>query len=214
MAYLTQIVAFVFLLCSFATADARTICNKTPYGRLGVEQCLALSKSFADGDDGMHRIFDEEQLQEVQRRSWPGIVNPFKTRVVQVPRFWTQCKSDLVWAQSNRYGSLLMRLSLDGCNIALMSYASLSALNDTSAVSEVSRVGVTSWRNIVESVATLLETCVVRERTGGAVILTSCEFFLLTIKYSQDTADTVVPSSTVAITPDLDDVYVAVRFVL
>ncbi|KAL8665419.1 MAG: hypothetical protein Q9202_002312 [Teloschistes flavicans] len=40
-------------------------------------------------DDAI-RIFDEEQLAVTYDGSWPGIINPFKTKVVQVPKLWTQ----------------------------------------------------------------------------------------------------------------------------
>jgi len=57
-----------------------------------------------------------------------------------------------------------------------MSFASASLLNDTSAANEVSRAGVTSWMQIVEGVADLMEKCVIREGTGGAVMLLSGEW--------------------------------------
>jgi len=57
-----------------------------------------------------------------------------------------------------------------------MSFASASLLNNTSTANEVSRTGVTSWTQIVESVADLMEKCVVHEGTGGAVTLLSGEW--------------------------------------
>jgi len=91
MAYLVRILALLFGLSDLATAEtlAQTICNATPYGRLHMHQCLTLSRNLADRSDNQLRIFDEEQLQEVEGRSWPGIINPFRTQIVQVPRFWT-----------------------------------------------------------------------------------------------------------------------------
>jgi len=91
VAYLIHILALFFGLFDFARADTptRIICNATPYGQLHMHQCLTLCQIFADRSDSRLRIFDEEQLQEVEGRSWPGIINPFRTQVVQVPRFWT-----------------------------------------------------------------------------------------------------------------------------
>ena len=91
MAYLVRILALLFGLSDLAAADlpARTICSATLYGQLHMHQCLTLFGTFADRSDNQLRIFDEEQLREVEGRSWPGIINPFRTQVVQVPRFWT-----------------------------------------------------------------------------------------------------------------------------
>lgn len=86
-----QYLALLFLLPSLAAAALKTICNKTPYGSLELSQCVPLEISFADARDGTLRIFDEEQLaMEEPGRSWPGIRNPFKTSVVQIPRIWTR----------------------------------------------------------------------------------------------------------------------------
>lgn len=57
-----------------------------------------------------------------------------------------------------------------------MSFARARSLNDTSAANEVSGTGVTSWTRIVEGVTDVIEKCVVRERTGGAVTLLSGEW--------------------------------------
>ncbi len=56
-----------------------------------------------------------------------------------------------------------------------MSFSSASVFNDTSAANEVSRLGVTSWWQIVDGVAELLEQCFVHEGTGGAVTISSGE---------------------------------------
>lgn len=91
MAHLVRILTLLFGLSNFATVAFPTpaICNEKPYGVLHIQQCLTLYRTFANRQDNQLRIFDEEQLQEVEGRSWPGIINPFKTRVVQVPRLWT-----------------------------------------------------------------------------------------------------------------------------
>lgn len=88
MAYLIRILALLFGFSSLELST-QTICNATPYGQLRKHQCLTLCRDFADSSDNQLRIFDEEQLREGEGRSWPGIVNPFRTKVVQVPRFWT-----------------------------------------------------------------------------------------------------------------------------
>lgn len=91
MAYLIRILALLFGLSYLAAADLSTqiICNATPYGKLHMHQCSTLSPIVADRSDNALRVFDEEQLREAEDLSWPGIINPFKTQVVQIPRFWT-----------------------------------------------------------------------------------------------------------------------------
>lgn len=54
-----------------------------------------------------------------------------------------------------------------------MSFAGASILNDTSAANEVSGAGVTSWKRIFDGVTDLLESCVARQGTGGALVLMS-----------------------------------------
>lgn len=54
-----------------------------------------------------------------------------------------------------------------------MSFAGDSILNDTSAANEVSGTGVTSWKRIFDGLADLMENCVTRQETGGAVVLFS-----------------------------------------
>lgn len=57
-----------------------------------------------------------------------------------------------------------------------MSFASASSLDNTSAANEVSETGVTSWTRISEGVNDLMEKCVDRQGTGGAVVLLSSEW--------------------------------------
>lgn len=82
----------LFLFCGWAAAvpGVQTICNANPYGRPNSWGCLALLHTFAPALDDAIRIFDEEQLAVTYDGSWPGIINPFKTKVVQVPKLWTQ----------------------------------------------------------------------------------------------------------------------------
>ena len=67
----------------------------------------------------------------------------------------------------------------DSCNIALMSYAGSSALdvtsNRTAGVNEISRVGATSWLQVVEAVNALLKDCSYEHDVGGAAIIESCK---------------------------------------
>ena len=98
MASFVRFLAIVLSLCSFPTAWplAETICNANPYGKPNAGECGPLVQTFADRRDDAIRIFDEEQLREDGGRSWPGIVNPFKAPVVQVPRYWTKRTSRFV----------------------------------------------------------------------------------------------------------------------
>ena len=73
------------------------------------------------------------------------------------------------------HGAFLLILSnAVGCNIALMSFASSTLKNETSATNYVSEVGVTSWKGIVDGVAVLLDTCTRTRGTGGAGVISSC----------------------------------------
>lgn len=56
-----------------------------------------------------------------------------------------------------------------------MSYASPAKSNsiNTSAVDEVSRVGATSWKTVVEAAETLNKDCVDEQDVGGAAIVES-----------------------------------------
>ena len=69
--------------------------------------------------------------------------------------------------------------NLDGCNIALMSYAGSSTLgvgsNGTSGLNELSRVGATSWTLVVEALNALLKDCSFELNVGGAAIVSSGE---------------------------------------
>ena len=68
---------------------------------------------------------------------------------------------------------------IDGCNIALMSYAGSSALgvasNNTAGVDELSRVGATSWKQVFDAVLALMDHCPFKFDAGGAAIVESCE---------------------------------------
>ena len=98
MAFFVQLLAIALSLCSFSTAwpPGEIICNANPYGQPNTGECWPLVRIFADERDDAFRIFDEEQLREDGGRSWPGIINPFKSRVVQVPRYWTKRRCRLM----------------------------------------------------------------------------------------------------------------------
>lgn len=69
--------------------------------------------------------------------------------------------------------------NLDSCNIALMSYAGSFALgvpsNRTADLNERSRVGATSWTQVVDAVNALLQDCSYKQDVGGAALVMSCE---------------------------------------
>ena len=95
MTYLVQLIATTVVLWGFAEANFNPICSKElfTWHTFIPEQCTNLFRSstpFAVKSDGTTRIFDEEQLQDTAGRSWSGVINPFQTRPVQVPRFWTR----------------------------------------------------------------------------------------------------------------------------
>ena len=94
MAFLWLIFHLVVFLFSLVATGVpyQTICNKKPYGMPNPGDCLTLTRSFVNKQDDELRIFDEEQLAVTRGNSWPGIVNPFKSRVVQVPRYWSKRK--------------------------------------------------------------------------------------------------------------------------
>ena len=100
MAHFIQIATVVAVLAGWVTAipPGQTICNAAPYGKPNHLKCFSLLQTFAYGQDDALRIFDEEQLREDEGRSWSGIVNPFKPRVVQLPRSWTNGTSKVVFA--------------------------------------------------------------------------------------------------------------------
>ena len=99
MSRLISTVLFLRLLGDFAersVAYAEPVCNMNPYGAPEIEDCAYLLENFADSHDANLRIFDEEQLRADQDGSWPGIVNPFREVVVQVPRFWSRSRGNIV----------------------------------------------------------------------------------------------------------------------
>lgn len=173
-AFSMRYLILVLLPPTLTAATVKTVCNKNPYGTLELAQCLGLGRQLPDGRDNALRIFDEEQLGEAPDGSWPGIRNPFKTSVVQIPRIWSQCKHSLLLIQLDcDLGAEIMDLA--GCNIALMSFSSppTFSFNNSSNLSEVSRVGATSWSNIVEAISTLTKVCVNEQGSGGAVVVES-----------------------------------------
>ncbi|CAF9934867.1 hypothetical protein IMSHALPRED_009868 [Imshaugia aleurites] len=93
-------------------------CGRSTYGFPNIVDCHPLLESFANYQDNILRVFDEEQMRVNEQGSWPGVTGivgaAHLDRVVQVPRYYT----------------------LDSCNFALMSYAygpgSVTALGGTS----------------------------------------------------------------------------------
>lgn len=80
----------IHLILSTLASHGLPTCNTNPYGRLDGYDCHFLLGAFPDAADDQLRIFDEEQLRADDSGSWPGIRNPFRTSVVQIPRFWSR----------------------------------------------------------------------------------------------------------------------------
>ena len=79
-------------------------CNTNPYGWLDGYDCFSLLQEFTDAADDQLRVFDEEQLRADNSGSWPGIRNPFRTSVVQVPRLWSRsAEDDILLFESSRW---------------------------------------------------------------------------------------------------------------
>ncbi|KAG7006747.1 hypothetical protein G7Y79_00013g035190 [Physcia stellaris] len=140
MTYLVQLIATTVVLWGFAEANFNPICSK--------ELFTWHTTPFADKSDETIRIFDEEQLQDTAGRSWSGVINPFQTRPVQVPRFRTR----------------------DGCNIAVMSFADPSALTKATVVNEITRSSATSWKNVYDAAYSIWSKCTWHGMGGAAVV--------------------------------------------
>ena len=98
MSRLVSIVVRLWFFVGFAvhsTAYGKPVCNITPYGEPEKKDCAYLLQTFASSQDTEIRVFDEEQLRAGQDGSWPGIVNPFRGGVVQVPRFWSKSREEV-----------------------------------------------------------------------------------------------------------------------
>ncbi len=67
-------------------------CGRQTYGLPDLVDCHPLLESFANHQDNILRVFDEE-LRVDQKGSWPGLIGivgaAHLDRVVQVPRYYT-----------------------------------------------------------------------------------------------------------------------------
>ena len=92
-----------FLLLSIALASpvspifqddaGEYYCGRETYGSPNIVDCHPLLESFANYQDNVLRVFDEEQMRVDGQGSWPGLIGTVGAAhlngVVQVPRFYT-----------------------------------------------------------------------------------------------------------------------------
>ena len=68
-------------------------CGRSTYGFPNIVDCHPLLESFANYQDNILRVFDEEQMRVNEQGSWPGVTGivgaAHLDRVVQVPRYYT-----------------------------------------------------------------------------------------------------------------------------
>ena len=68
-------------------------CGRQTYGSPNIVDCHPLLESFANHQDNVHRVFDEEQMRVDEKGSWPGVIGivgaAHLSWVIQVPRYYT-----------------------------------------------------------------------------------------------------------------------------
>ncbi len=68
-------------------------CGRQTYGTPNIVDCHPLLESFANHQDNVHRVFDEEQMRVDEKGSWPGVIDivgaAHLSWIVQVPRYYT-----------------------------------------------------------------------------------------------------------------------------
>ena len=68
-------------------------CGRETYGSPNIVDCHPLLESFANYQDNVQRVFDEEQMRVDDKGSWPGVIGIVGAShlnwVVQVPRYYT-----------------------------------------------------------------------------------------------------------------------------
>lgn len=73
-------------------------CGRQTYGSPNIVDCHPLLESFANYQDNVHRVFDEEQMRADETGSWPGVIGivgaAHLSWVVQVPRYYTSSMYD------------------------------------------------------------------------------------------------------------------------
>lgn len=126
-------------------------CGRQTYGSPNIVDCHQLLESFANFQDNVQRVFDEEQMRADEKGSWPGVIGivgaAHLNRIVQVPRYYT----------------------LNSCNFAIMSYAS--------GYGSVNALGGTSWAKINAGGNFMMTKCLLNGplASGGVVVIPSME---------------------------------------
>ncbi|KAL9073967.1 MAG: hypothetical protein Q9161_002589 [Pseudevernia consocians] len=126
-------------------------CGRQTYGSPNIVDCHPLLESFANHQDNVHRVFDEEQMRVDEKGSWPGVIGIVGTAhlswIVQVPRFYT----------------------LNSCNFALLSYSS--------GYGSVNALGGTSWAKVNAEGNFMMTKCLLNGPlgSGGVVVIPSTE---------------------------------------
>lgn len=73
-------------------------CGRQTYGSPSIVDCHPLLESFANYQDNVQRVFDEEQMRVDEQGSWPGVIGIVGAShlnwVVQVPRYYTSSTYD------------------------------------------------------------------------------------------------------------------------
>ena len=94
---LTMNIRIFSLICfssTFVTVCATQLtCSVSKYGTPRIEHCTMLFLKIADFRDSATRLFDEEDLREGEGKTWQGVSNPFRTSIVQIPKYWSHGKS-------------------------------------------------------------------------------------------------------------------------
>lgn len=93
--------ALALFSVSLATLDSASsqsvawdyYCGRGTYGSPDLVDCHLLLESFANYQDNVQRVFDEEDMRVDQKGSWPGLIGIVGAAhlnwVVQVPRYYT-----------------------------------------------------------------------------------------------------------------------------
>ena len=68
--------------------EDRIRCTTSTYGSPRPVQCSRMLNAFASFGDQQARYFDEEQLR-ANELDWPGVVNIYRTEIVQLPAYWS-----------------------------------------------------------------------------------------------------------------------------
>ena len=81
------------LSANFQQFSAEYHCGRQTYGSPDIVDCHPLLESFANHQDNVQRVFDEEQMRADRKGSWPGLIGivgaDHLNQAVQVPRYYT-----------------------------------------------------------------------------------------------------------------------------